>query len=488
MPENSDSENQDPAPASGSDDSEISRPQWLDVAEEEEEFRSDFFQGFSGRRQKAALVLMLVWAITIALHSLTWGFWLVWLVSGIIFVKVVQLFTARPEQLPLPLSEAELNSPSIDLPTVSLLVAAKNEEAVIAGLVDLLCGIDYPVERTEIWIIDDASTDRTAEILDQSIENYPQLRVLQRPPGSSGGKSGALNQAFSLCQGEIIGVFDADAKISPDLLRSVVPLFTDAQVGAVQVRKSIANAKTNFLTRGQGTEMALDSYLQQQRIAIGGIGELRGNGQFVRRAALNRCGGWNEQTITDDLDLTLRLHLDNWKIGFLPTPAVREEGVTTIRALWHQRNRWAEGGFQRYLDYWRFCLSDRLNWTKKTDLLLFFLLLQYLLPSAALPDFLMALWYRHYPLYLPLTVLTLSLTVCGSLLGALRIHRQTQKLSLAVSIKFAWQSLVDLIYLCHWLVIMPCITLRMSIRPKRLKWVKTVHQGTVESSERLSLN
>lgn len=89
--------------------------------------------------------------------------------------------------------------------------------------------------------------------------------------------------------------------------------------------------------------MILDSYFQQQRIALGGIGELRGNGQFVRRSALDQCGGWNEETITDDLDLTIRLHLDNWKIGFLLNPAVNEEGVTKAIALWHQRSRWAEG-------------------------------------------------------------------------------------------------------------------------------------------------
>jgi 1,2-diacylglycerol 3-beta-glucosyltransferase len=72
--------------------------------------------------------------------------------------------------------------------------------------------------------------------------------------------------------------------------------------------------------------MALDAYVQQQRIAFGGIGELRGNGQFVRRTALERCGGWNEETITDDLDLTFRLHLDQWDIEILTCAAVEEEG------------------------------------------------------------------------------------------------------------------------------------------------------------------
>jgi 1,2-diacylglycerol 3-beta-glucosyltransferase len=448
-----------------------------DSEEKEEYFCSDFFQGLSGRRQKSAFILMLVWAITIFLHSVAWGHYLVLALTLLIFYQVIQLFTAKPEKLPLPLTDEDVDIKASDLPIVSLLVAAKNEEVVVTDLVQMLCAIDYPVDRTEIWIVDDASTDRTPEILDRLAQTYRQLQVLHRPTGSTGGKSGALNQVFSLCRGDIIGVFDADAKIDPQMLRAVVPIFNNPVIGAVQVRKSIANYRTNFLTRGQATEMALDSYLQEQRITIGGIGELRGNGQFVSRQALNSCGGWNEQTITDDLDLTLRLHLSNWKIGFLSQPAVAEEGVTTINSLWHQRNRWAEGGFQRYLDYWRFIVGSRLNWTKKGDLFVFFILLQYLLPSAAIPDFLMA-WLRHsYPLYIPLTVLTLSLTVLGSFLGLIRMHRQQEKISGGSMVKFALQSLVDLVYMCHWLAIMPCITLRMSLRPKRLKWVKTVHRG-----------
>ncbi|MHC5830206.1 MAG: glycosyltransferase family 2 protein, partial [Nostoc sp.] len=116
----------------------------------------------------------------------------------------------------------------------------------------------------------------------------------------------------------------ADAQVTPDLLLQVIPLFQREKVGAVQVRKAIANAKENFWTKGQMAEMALDTWFQQQRTALGGIGELRGNGQFVRRSALESCGGWNEETITDDLDLTIRLHLEKWDIECVFHPAVQE--------------------------------------------------------------------------------------------------------------------------------------------------------------------
>ncbi len=452
--------------------------EWSDFEfeDEEEEFRSDFFQGQSGRRKKAAFVLMTVWAITCGLHLLSWGIWIVIGLSGLFLLQGLRLVTTQLEADRDPLTDEDLKN----APLVSLLVAAKNEEVVIRQLVAQLCNLDYPSDRYEVWIIDDYSTDRTPEILDRLVAEYPQLKVIHRAAGAGGGKSGALNQVLPLTTGEIVGVFDADAKVPPDILRRVVPLFEDEDMGAVQVRKAIANASTNFWTKGQQDEMALDSYCQQQRIALGGIGELRGNGQFVKRSALERCGGWNEQTITDDLDLTIRLHLDHWKIGLLLHPAVEEEGVTSAIALWHQRNRWAEGGYQRYLDYWRYIVSQRMGFNKKLDMLTF-ILMQYILPTAAIPDLAMALVRHRLPVLSPLTSIALSLSFWGMFTG-LRRTRSQEKLGFGELLRLIGQTLRGTLYMMHWFMIIPCITARISVRPKRLKWVKTVHQGSTEES------
>lgn len=450
--------------------------EWTDPEEEEEEFRSDFFQGLSGRRRKAAFVLMLVWGVTIGLHLVTWGIWVVMAIAGMILIHALRLIIAKPDPTPEPLSDQAI----ADAPSVSLLVAAKNEEAVISNLVNLLCNLDYPTDKCEVWIIDDYSTDKTPQILDNLAKQYSQLNVVHRPANAGGGKSGALNQVLSLTKGDIIGVFDADAKVSKDLLRCVVPLFENPEMGAVQVRKAIANAPVNFWTEGQMAEMALDGYFQQQRIAIDGMGELRGNGQFVRRSALERCGKWNEQTITDDLDLTIRLHLDNWTIGSLFDPAVEEEGVKDAIALWHQRNRWAEGGYQRYLDYWRLILSPRMGFKKKLDMITF-IMLQYLLPTAAIPDFVMMLTRDRLPLVSPISGLVLSLS-CWGMYSGLRRIRKGEQLSFADLLSIGWQTLKGTFYMIHWFIIIPSVTARMSIRPKRLKWVKTVHEGTAEES------
>ncbi len=453
--------------------SELSEPEESEKSVDEsmlEIAASSLTSGAQGRRRKAAVVLTVVWGGTIALHLVSWGSWFVLGMTTIFGIHALKLVVTSPRVAPAPLSGDLANCPP-----VSLLVAAKNEEAVISNLVKMLCEIDYPADKYEVWVVDDRSTDKTPLLLAKLAQKYTQLKVLRRT-ATGGGKSGALNDVLPLTTGEFLGVFDADAQVSKDLLRQVLPLFDRETVGAVQVRKVIANAGSNFWTKGQRAEMALDSYMQQQRIATGGIGDLRGNGQFVRRTALKRCGGWNEETITDDLDLAIRLHIDQWDVEFLSFPPVMEEGVTTAVSLWHQRNRWAEGQSQRYLDYWRTIFSNRLGKVKTFDLAMF-LLIQHILPIAAVPDLMMAIARNRAPIMAPLTGLTLSLSVLSMFRG-LKREQKEETLSTAAFFVMLLQTLRGTIYMLHWLVVMVSTTTRMSVRRKRMKWVKTVHEGS----------
>lgn len=438
-----------------------------------------FSPGFIGRRRKAAMALTMIWSGTVALHLSAYGSWLVVVLTTMMGIHALRVLLARPIPVPKPLDGDNLE----DYPYVSLLVAAKNEEAVIGRLVEDLCSLDYPTSRYDLWIIDDNSSDSTSAVLHRLRQDYDNLNVIRRPSDATGGKSGALNQVWSTTQADIIAVFDADAKVPKDLLRRVLPLFDREQVGAVQVRKAISNSSTNLWTRGQMAEMAFDSYVQQQRIAIGGIGELRGNGQFVRRKALVRCGGWNEETITDDLDLTIRLNLDRWDINLLMLPAVGEEGVTNAIGLWHQRNRWAEGGYQRYLDYWRLIAQNRLGTAKTVDLVMF-MLTQYILPTAAVPDFLMALIRNCPPMLVPVTSFAMMFSLFSMFAGLRQTTAPAGLSTTKGSIKsprrlptLLAQTCFGTFYMLHWLPIMASTTARMAVRPKRLKWVKTIHHG-----------
>jgi len=441
-------------------------------------FEGEMFKGYEGRRLKAAIALATLWLITLGLHLAPWGRSFVLAITLMMSCHALRVMLAKPPATPEPLSStiartvSETSASAFhSWPYVSLLVAAKNEEQVIGQLIESLMHLDYPANRYDLWIIDDYSTDATPQILDGLAEKYPQLNVVHRGPDAKGGKSGALNLVWPQTKGDLLAVFDADAHVSQDLLRHVVPMFDanqgGAKTGAVQVRKAIANADTNFWTRGQKAEMALDVYMQERRIAIGGIGELRGNGQFVRRDAIAQCGGWNEVTITDDLDLTVQLHLNRWNIGLLFTPPVEEEGVTTAIALWHQRNRWAEGGFQRYLDYWRPLMKNRLGWQKSIDMAGFWII-QYMMPAVVVPDVAIALIRHQLPVFGPITILG----VVMSLWGMFTTVRRAEPLSL-------WSALVQTIrgtvYMLHWVVVIATMAMRISVRQKQLKWVKTVH-------------
>ena len=423
---------------------------------------------FQKRRRKAALVLTVVWSGTIALHLISWGSLFVLGLTTIIGIHALKIVFAKHKGYPEDIQG--------EWPYVSVVVAAKNEESVISNLVKNLCDLEYPEERYDVWIVDDNSTDKTPQLLANLSDEYNNLKVLRRDAQASGGKSGALNQVLPLCKGEIVAVFDADAQVPQDLLVRVIPLFQREKVGAVQVRKAIANAQENFWTQGQMIEMLADTYYQQQRTAIGGIGELRGNGQFVRREALFSCGGWNEETITDDLDLTFRLHLESWDIDCMFYPAVEEEGVTSAIALWHQRSRWAEGGYQRFLDYWDFILKNRMG-TRKTWDLFMWMLVMYILPIAIVPDLFMAIARHRPPLLTPVSSLTVSMSMAGMVVGLKRIYKD-KELKFQTYFLLLFQILRSSLYMLHWLVVMSSTTARMSVRPKRLKWVKTTHQGS----------
>jgi len=439
------------------------------------EERMDYTEGFERRRLKAAVVLLMVWTLVIGLNLVPWGPWFVRGLLLLLSLQAVRMIVARPDDEPGALSE-DLAGDSSEWPTVALMASAKDEEAVIGRLVDDLCHVDYPSDRYEVWVIDDNSQDGTGEALKVLQQTYPQLNVFRRAATATGGKSGALNQVIPRTKAEFIAIFDADARVPQDFLRRSLPRFDDPKVGAVQARKITAKPLNSFLLRGQSVEMMLDAYFQEQRTAIGGLGELRGNGEFLRREALVRCGGFNEETITDDLDLTLRLNIDGWDIAFASEPGVGEEGVPSWKGLWHQRNRWAEGGYQRYLDYWRLIADNRMG-TNRTIEVLGFLIIQYLLPMAMVPDLLMAIALQRVPLLAPMSVLSIGLPFISMTLGSRRVYRASHSGENPPLLNSLWQSAMGMIYLIHWFVVMAAVTFRMGFRKKRLKWVKTVHHG-----------
>lgn len=234
-------------------------------------------------------------------------------------------------------------------PFVTIMIPAHNEESVISHTVENVLNIDYP--NFEVIIIDDRSSDNTASVIKDLEARHEQVRALIRDKNAFPGKSAVLNDAFVIARGEAILVFDADATVEPDFLNKLIPHLEPADVGAVQARKIIRNKDVNFLTRCQNNEYTFDTYLQESRDAIKGAVELRGNGELIKRRALEDINGWNNYTITDDLDMSTRLHIKGWDVRFCPDAKVYEEGIVYLFPLFRQRRRWLEGTIRRYLEY-----------------------------------------------------------------------------------------------------------------------------------------
>ncbi len=357
------------------------------------------------------------------------------------------------------------------LPFVDVLVAARDEERVLGRLVEHLTSINYPEKKLSIWIIDDGSEDSTPEMLKELKVKFPQLHVITRSSSAGGGKSGALNEALLKIQGEWLLILDADAQLEDNSLLRLVEFAIKGKWSAVQLRKAVVNTQKNLLTRFQSMEMAMDAVIQQGRLVGSGVVELRGNGQLIQRQMLEKCGGFNEQTVTDDLDLSFRLLISGGLVGILWNPPVQEEAVETIPALWRQRQRWAEGGLQRFFDYWPLLISDKLTVNQRRDLTCFFLL-QYALPVVSFADLMTTAMTRTIPTYWPLSIVAFSIS-------GLAYWRGCRSLSEGPSLPSPRPItlLMAIFYLAHWFVIIPWVVIKMAFLPKTLVWAKTSHQG-----------
>ena len=358
------------------------------------------------------------------------------------------------------------------LPTVDVLVAARDEENVIERLVSRLLSLEYPEEKISFWIIDDGSKDNTPKLLKELSKNFSSINVLSRKRMSGGGKSGALNSVLQKTEGEWLFILDADAQLQSNVLLRAITLALHGGWSGVQLRKAVVNCDLNQISSYQAMEMAMDAVIQRGRLASGGVAELRGNGQLINRKVLQACGDFNEKTITDDLDLSFRFLLTRSPIVIMWDPPVQEEAVESISALFRQRKRWAEGGLQRFFDYWPLLISKRLSNFKKFDLACFFLL-QYVLPVVSFIDFIVSIILFKMPLYWPLSIVAFGISSLAFWKGCSQ-NSEGPRLPSPNFINILGAT----IYLAHWFIVIPFIVLKMSLFRKSLIWDKTNHVGS----------
>ena len=229
-------------------------------------------------------------------------------------------------------------------PYVSILVPARNEEKVIRSTVEHLFKFDYPKDKLEVIIINDGSTDKTREIL-ESI-NDERLTVLNIPlPESGKGKSCALNKGVKLAKGDIIGVYDAEQQAQINSLKYLVSeLLADSSYVATIGKFRTINKNKSLLTRFVNIEtIAFQWIIQAGRSFLFKIAILPGTNFVIWKKPVLDIGGWDEQALTEDAELSIRLYKAGWKIKFVPRAITWEQEPDTLRVWLKQRERWVRG-------------------------------------------------------------------------------------------------------------------------------------------------
>jgi cellulose synthase/poly-beta-1,6-N-acetylglucosamine synthase-like glycosyltransferase len=258
-----------------------------------------------------------------------------------------------------------------DLPRVTVQLPMFNEASVAERIIDATCAIDYPLEKLDIQVLDD-STDNSAEIARAAVEKwqakgYP-IEYIHRT-NREGYKAGALAEATPRAKGDFIAIFDADFMPPTDILRNVVHHFTDPKVGMVQARWDHINRDASVLTRCQA--MFLDAHFVIEHAARNKSGRFmhfNGTAGVWRRTTIEDAGGWQHDTLTEDLDLSYRAQMKGWNFIYLPQHAAPAELPPEIVSFKAQAHRWTKGGMQTCLKLLPGIMrSKRLPWKIKSE-------------------------------------------------------------------------------------------------------------------------
>ena len=230
----------------------------------------------------------------------------------------------------------------------SIIIPAKNEEKVLGRLLERMVNQEYDKSKYEILIVEDGSTDNTFQVCKNYESLYSDLiRCIKLPPAKvPNGKSRALNHAVKIAKYDIIGIFDADTVPRLDILRQASEAFSDNQVAGVQGKLIPINVKESIVARFASLEELYYEYSIAGRARLGLFVPLEGTCTFVRKSVLNEVGGWNEYSLTEDLDLSIKLASKGYKIIYVPTIVAWREVPVNLSWLVKQRLRWYRGHFE----------------------------------------------------------------------------------------------------------------------------------------------
>jgi cellulose synthase/poly-beta-1,6-N-acetylglucosamine synthase-like glycosyltransferase len=256
---------------------------------------------------------------------------------------LVYLYMRHRDKEPRP------GAPLDPLPVVTIQLPLYNELYVADRLIEAVCKIEYPRDLLEVQVLDD-STDETRSVAEMSVRRLAAQGVdikYYHRTDREGFKAGALEAGLKVARGELIAIFDADFIPTPDFLQRLLPHFSDPRVGMVQARWGHINRDYSLLTKIQA--ILLDGHFVLEhggRYRGGRFFNFNGTAGVWRRTAIEEAGGWQHDTLTEDLDLSYRAQLRGWRFVFVSDLIAPAEVPVEMNAFKSQQHRWAKGSIQ----------------------------------------------------------------------------------------------------------------------------------------------
>jgi cellulose synthase/poly-beta-1,6-N-acetylglucosamine synthase-like glycosyltransferase/peptidoglycan/xylan/chitin deacetylase (PgdA/CDA1 family) len=325
-------------------------------------------------------------------------------------------------------------------PLVTIIAPAFNEEKVISTTLNALLATEY--QNYEILVVDDGSTDATVAVVEAMAKQHPRIRLIRQ---ANGGKSAAANNALSQARGEIVVAVDADTLVSADAIPKLVAHFADPSVTAVCGNVEVGNVNGIF-TAFQAIEYVTSQNFDRRAFSsLNCISVVPGALGAWRRGAVLEAGGYSDESLTEDADLTLTILRRGGRVVYEPEAYGRTEAPESLGALLRQRFRWTYGTYQCLWKHRGAFFKGTLGWVGLPNMVVFQVLFPMLSPIG---DIMMVLsiWRGDWHAFLAGYLAFLAMDMCGSILAFTLDRKPLRWLPLLLVQRFSYRQIMY--YVC----------------------------------------
>ena len=380
----------------------------------------------------------------------------------ILFLGALTLKNVKPKPT--------VNVPGFE-PLVSIIVPAYNEGKVISTTLRSLLASTY--RNFEILVIDDGSTDDTAEVVTAMAAQHPAIRLIRQ---TNGGKSKAANRALSEARGDIVVAVDADTMVAPEAIPKMIAHFASPDVTAVCGNIAVGNVNGIF-TAFQAIEYVTSQNFDRRAYSVlNCISVVPGALGAWRREAVIAAGGYSEETLTEDADLTLAILRRGGRVVYEPEAHGMTEAPESLGALLKQRFRWTYGTYQCLWKHRSGFFKGTLGWVGLPNMVIFQVLFPLVSPIGDV-IMLLSIWRGDWKAFLVGYVAFLVMDICGSLLAFTLDHKPLRWLPLLLVQRFTYRQIMY--YICFKAMI-------AAMKGARHGWRKLDRTGSVDAARNLA--